>query len=110
MPKVDMVWTGPDKTFPGQKRRRMGDTFSAARGDARTFKALGWATDAPAQAVPVPATPAPQPPVQAPAPAATATQAREPVQRRTITRNLKAEDEKPATRRTYRRRDMKAED
>lgn len=62
-PNVEMVWTGPDKTFPGHARRVKGALFSATRGDARTFRALGWATDAPKQ---VEAAPQPAPVESAP--------------------------------------------
>lgn len=58
--KVDMVWTGPQKFLGGRTLRR-GDSVRLTRANAKLYKALGVAEDAPAQVVPA----------EAPAPART---------------------------------------
>lgn len=63
LPTVKMVWTGPRKKFSGRRTYAQGDTIDVSRLEARTFKALGWAADAPAQVQenPMPATEQPDP-------------------------------------------------
>lgn len=50
--KVSLTWTGPQKYLGGRTLRK-GDEVTLTRRDARLYKALGVATDTPAQIAPV---------------------------------------------------------
>lgn len=79
-PKVEMIWTGPTRTISAKAKREKGSTFYATRSQAKTFRALGLAADAPKQ-------------VEEPAPPPT-----------------EGEAGTTPRRRTYRRRDLRPEE
>lgn len=97
-PKVKMIWTGPVRTVSAKRKRTRGDAFYATRSQARTFRALGWAADAPEQVSDMAATPE-SPPSTPPPPE--------------LPSDLESEGSAtraPRRRTTYRRRDIRADE